>query len=172
MPKSTHTAPVWVPYISYTGNYHPEYMMFGFLLNASSFMNAGVVILTWRLMAALQPSEKRYIQNTCTVGLLSCLGLCVVANFQVQKAPYVHYMGAFAAFVFSTVYMFLASQVLQSIKEKRPDLAPDSVMRVRWVLTTMAAITFVVCFLITSIAPFLPQFDDHDNKYMHKFRAY
>ena len=81
-------------------------------------------------------------------------------------------MGAFAAFVFSTVYMFLASQVLQSIKEKRPDLAPDSVMRVRWVLTTMAAITFVVCFLITSIAPFLPQFDDHDNKYMHKFRAY
>jgi len=166
-----HVQQFWVPYISYTGNYHPEYMMFGFLLNASSFLNAAAVILIWRLLAALQPTEKRYIQNTCVVGLVGCLGLCVVANFQVEKAPYAHYMGAFAAFVFNTVFIYLVSQILDNIRKHHESLnktliTPDWLMKVRWFITYSAAISFAGCFLITSIAPLVPQFDGHTEKFI------
>ena len=35
-----HVQQFWIPYISYTGNYHPEHMMFGMVLNIESFLVA------------------------------------------------------------------------------------------------------------------------------------
>lgn len=160
-----HVQQFWIPYISYTGNYHPEHMMFGMMLNIESFLVAIVVIVAWRFMIAMRPTEKRYIQNTCSIGIGVSVGLCIVANFQVEKAPYPHYMGAFMAFVLATLYVVLSSQILAAIAKKRPDVIPPLSIRVRWAVSIVSVISFVSCFLITSIAPMVPKFEDHNKSY-------
>jgi len=160
-----HVQQFWIPYISYTGNYHPEHMMFGMVLNIESFLVAIVVIVAWRFMIAMRPSEKRYIQNTCSVGIGVSVGLCIVANFQVEKAPYPHYMGAFMAFVSTTMYVVLSSQILATISKKRADIVPPWSIRLRWALSIISVISFISCFLITSIGPMVPKFEGHNKDY-------
>ena len=160
-----HVQHFWVPYISYTGNYHPEHMIFGMVLNSMSFLYAFVIILVWRFMASLQPTEKRYHQNTCAVGLGSCIGLSIVANFQAKKAPYMHYMGAFCGFVLATCYILLVTQILASISKSFPKILPRWLIKLRWIVSSTGAISFVACFLITSIAPLVPEFESHKEDY-------
>ena len=159
-----HVQHFWLPYISYTGNYHPEHMIFGLILNAMSFLYALIIILIWRFMAALQPTEKRYHQNTCVVGVGSCMGLSIVANFQAEKAPYIHYMGAFGGFVLATFYILLVSQILASIHKTHPHIVPSWLVKWRWTVSMSGAVSFIICFLITSIAPLVPEFENHKQK--------
>ena len=89
-------------------------------------------------------------------------------------------MGAFAAFVFNTVFIYLVSQILDNIRKHQESkhssstensseiefITPTWLMKFRWFITYSAAITFAGCFLITSIAPLVPQFDGHTEKFI------
>uniref|UniRef100_A0A224XUJ6 Putative conserved plasma membrane protein n=1 Tax=Panstrongylus lignarius TaxID=156445 RepID=A0A224XUJ6_9HEMI len=109
------------PYISDTGNYAPESCIFSQLLNITSMLLAICVYIRYlqvktfanfkstshfghRLGVTLSLSVTFNSKVATLLGYLSCLGMAIVANFQVKNVWQVHYIGACLCFVGGTVY--------------------------------------------------------------------
>ncbi|BES93674.1 Frag1/DRAM/Sfk1 family [Nesidiocoris tenuis] len=97
-----------IPYISYTGEMPPEKNLFSQFLNITAFLLAICVYIRHVLVSTA--SEDDYLVNSnvngiaTAFGLVSCFGMCTVANFQVNNVRSVHYFGAFLCFVGGNVY--------------------------------------------------------------------
>nr|KAF6304693.1 DNA damage regulated autophagy modulator 2 [Pipistrellus kuhlii] len=74
-----------LPYISDTGTVAPEKCLFGAMLNFAAVLCIATIYVRYKQVQALNP-EGRYISRLnkagLVLGLLSCLGLSLVANFQ------------------------------------------------------------------------------------------
>ena len=57
--SNCHIQDFWVPYISQTGTYYPENMVFSLIVNWFSFSLAVITVLNWYLMRALGMIRKR-----------------------------------------------------------------------------------------------------------------
>ena len=84
-----HIQHVWLPYISDTGNYYPETMLFSLLCNLICFGYMGIIILAWRMIYAVSShgtnsgsiiGDQNLHRVTCGVGIVSCLGIMVIAK--------------------------------------------------------------------------------------------
>lgn len=79
-----HVDPV-LPYISDTGTVAPEKCLFGAMLNIAAVLCVATIYVRYKQVHALNPEENCIIRLNkagLVLGLLSCLGLSVVANFQ------------------------------------------------------------------------------------------
>ncbi|XP_052670165.1 DNA damage-regulated autophagy modulator protein 2 isoform X2 [Harpia harpyja] len=79
-----HVDPL-VPYISDTGTIPPERCLFGIMLNISSFLGMATMYVRYKQVYALNPEKSKIIKLNkigLTLGLMSCFGLCIIANFQ------------------------------------------------------------------------------------------
>ncbi|XP_022439803.1 DNA damage-regulated autophagy modulator protein 2 isoform X2 [Eschrichtius robustus] len=79
-----HVDPV-LPYISDTGTVAPEKCLFGAMLNIAAVLCIATIYVRYKQVHALNPEESRIIKLNkagLVLGLLSCLGLSIVANFQ------------------------------------------------------------------------------------------
>ncbi|KAM9688964.1 DNA damage-regulated autophagy modulator protein 2 isoform 1-T2 [Trichechus inunguis] len=79
-----HVDPV-LPYISDTGTVAPEKCLFGAMLNVTAVLCVATIYVRYKQVHALNPEENRIIRLNkagLVLGLLSCLGLSIVANFQ------------------------------------------------------------------------------------------
>lgn len=87
-----HVDPL-VPYISDTGTIPPERCLFGIMLNVSSFLDKSRIIKLNKI--------------GLTLGLMSCFGLCIIANFQKCILYYIHVVGACLTFGVGAIYMLV-----------------------------------------------------------------
>ncbi|XP_067000461.2 DNA damage-regulated autophagy modulator protein 2 [Anabrus simplex] len=101
------------PYISDTGTYSPESCVFGQLMNFGTMLLTLVIYVRFRQVNEYYSSYSLSSQvlklNRLGVwfGLVSCLGLSFVANFQETNVLTVHLAGAFLCFGFGTVYFWI-----------------------------------------------------------------
>ncbi|KAF6074370.1 DNA damage regulated autophagy modulator 2 [Phyllostomus discolor] len=74
-----------LPYISDTGTVAPEKCLFGAMLNFAAVLCVATIYVRYKQVHALSPEGKcvlRLNRAGLVLGLLSCLGLSLVANFQ------------------------------------------------------------------------------------------
>ncbi|XP_009960309.1 PREDICTED: DNA damage-regulated autophagy modulator protein 2 [Leptosomus discolor] len=104
-----HVDPL-VPYISDTGTIPPERCLFGIMLNISAFLGVATMYVRYKQVYALNPEKSKIIKLNkigLTLGLMSCFGLCIIANFQKCILYYIHVVGACLTFGVGAVYMLV-----------------------------------------------------------------
>ncbi|XP_067620845.1 DNA damage-regulated autophagy modulator protein 1 [Eurosta solidaginis] len=108
-----HVVPT-VPYISDDGTYSPESCVFGQLINIGSILLGITIYIRYRHIQQLYSHHPdlgslllRYNTIAFWFGLVSCLGLSIVGNFQETNVRIVHFTGAFCCFGCGTVYFWL-----------------------------------------------------------------
>ena len=105
------------PYISDMVKLSPESCIFSQMLNMVSFMLAITMYVRYRMIDQFfvdhESLRNGYIRSrnwiSFRAGCIACLGLSIVANFQVSKVGRVHTIGAWIAFTFSQQYMWFQS---------------------------------------------------------------
>ncbi|XP_038604937.1 DNA damage-regulated autophagy modulator protein 2 isoform X2 [Tachyglossus aculeatus] len=106
-----------LPYISDTGTVAPEKCLFGAMLNIAAVLGMATMYVRYKQVDALNPENSQIIRINkagLVLGLLSCLGLSVVANFQKTTLFLVHIVGAVLTFGLGTLYIF--TQTILSYK--------------------------------------------------------
>ncbi|XP_018564130.1 DNA damage-regulated autophagy modulator protein 2-like isoform X2 [Anoplophora glabripennis] len=100
-----HVSPLF-PYISWSGVLPPESCIFSFLLNMGSVLMFIVIFIRYKLLELIAELHMPKYLNVCTLGLgvISCLGINLVANFQESYLFMVHVLGALCAFGGATLY--------------------------------------------------------------------
>ncbi|XP_064417986.1 DNA damage-regulated autophagy modulator protein 1 [Latimeria chalumnae] len=111
---SGHVKPL-VPYISDTGTNPPESGVFGFMVTISAVLGAATIVTKYKLLEKLNESTS-LINSKCNlfalcIGILSCIGMIIVATFQETSVPIVHDIGAIVAFVLGVFYILLQSYI-------------------------------------------------------------
>ncbi|XP_076214349.1 DNA damage-regulated autophagy modulator protein 2 isoform X2 [Aptenodytes patagonicus] len=104
-----HVDPL-VPYISDTGTIPPERCLFGIMLNISAFLGMATMYVRYKQVYALNPEKSKIIKLNkvgLTLGLMSCFGLCIIANFQKCILYYIHVVGACLTFGVGAIYMMV-----------------------------------------------------------------
>ncbi|KAM8795833.1 DRAM2 protein, partial [Eudromia elegans] len=104
-----HVDPL-VPYISDTGTVPPERCLFGIMLNISAFMGMATMYVRYKQVHALNPEKSKITKLNkigLTLGLMSCFGLCIIANFQKCILYYIHVIGACLTFGVGVIYMLV-----------------------------------------------------------------
>uniref|UniRef100_A0A8C3VMT2 DNA damage regulated autophagy modulator 2 n=1 Tax=Catagonus wagneri TaxID=51154 RepID=A0A8C3VMT2_9CETA len=115
-----HVDPV-LPYISDTGTVAPEKCLFGAMLNIAAVLCVATIYVRYKQVHALNPEENCIIRLNkagLVLGLLSCLGLSVVANFQKTTFFAVHVCGAILTFGMGSLYMFVQTILSYQMQPK------------------------------------------------------
>ncbi|XP_020857086.1 DNA damage-regulated autophagy modulator protein 2 isoform X2 [Phascolarctos cinereus] len=110
-----------LPYISDTGTVAPEKCLFGVMLNIAAVLCVATVYVRYKQVHALSPEEPRIIKLNkagLALGLLSCLGLSVVANFQKTTVFAAHICGAVLTFGLGSFYMFVQTILSYKMQPK------------------------------------------------------
>ncbi|XP_060050242.1 DNA damage-regulated autophagy modulator protein 1 isoform X10 [Erinaceus europaeus] len=111
---SGHVNP-FLPYISDTGTTPPESGIFGFMINFSAFLGAATMYTRYKIVE--KQNQTSYFSTpvfnlvSLVLGLVGCIGMGIVANFQELAVPVVHDGGALLAFVCGVVYTLLQSVI-------------------------------------------------------------
>ncbi|XP_078272700.1 DNA damage-regulated autophagy modulator protein 1 [Rhinoraja longicauda] len=99
----------FIPFISDTGTTPPESCVFGLMINISSFLGAFTIYIRYKILETLNKANPFVKSNVncgaLLCGLLACLGMCIVANFQETAVRVVHDLGALLAFGMGTIYL-------------------------------------------------------------------
>lgn len=110
--KNCHIEKWLLPLVSYTGTENPESSIFGLIFNAEGFLGLIIVILVWRLVRHLGSKSGNLLclnKITFVTGFLGCIGVILVANFQVSQYRTPHYIGAALALIVGTFYCIFSS---------------------------------------------------------------
>lgn len=113
-----------VPYISDAATYSPESCVFGQLINMGCVLLGIVVYIRHRQIQQLifhhpqlQESSARMSYIAMWLGIGSCLGCSIVANFQETNVRYMHYVGALTCFGLGTAYFWLQAHLSYNISQ-------------------------------------------------------
>uniref|UniRef100_A0A8D0EZM7 DNA damage regulated autophagy modulator 2 n=1 Tax=Strix occidentalis caurina TaxID=311401 RepID=A0A8D0EZM7_STROC len=140
-----HVDPL-VPYISDTGTIPPERCLFGIMLNISAFLGMATMYVRYKQVYALNPERSKIIKLNkigLTLGLMSCFGLCIIANFQKCILYYIHVLGACLTFGVGAIYM-LVQTVLSYLMQ--PEVHSKDIFWIR-LTGTVVAVGCHVCKL-------------------------
>lgn len=99
-----------LPYISDTGTMAPEKCLFGAMLNIAAFLCLATIYVRYKQVHALNPEENLIIKLNkagLVLGILSCLGASLVANFQKTALFVVHVSGGVLSFGMGSFYMLV-----------------------------------------------------------------
>lgn len=140
------------PYISDTGNSPPESCIFGLMTSITAMAGVGTMYARYKFIERL--IEKTGGVRPCCnlagfiVGLLSCLGMCVVATFQETVVTVVHDLGALLFFLTGVLYIFIQTCISY---QAYPFGSSKAMCRTRALITTIASLALiptVVCALL------------------------
>ncbi|XP_021013932.1 DNA damage-regulated autophagy modulator protein 2 isoform X2 [Mus caroli] len=122
-----------LPYISDTGTIPPERCLFGVMLSIAAVLGIATIYVRYKQVQALNPEENLIIKLNkagLVLGILSCLGLSLVANFQ----PKIHSKQVFWVRLLLVIWcgvsaltMMTCSSILYS-----SDFGPDVVQKLHW----------------------------------------
>ncbi|XP_069696588.1 DNA damage-regulated autophagy modulator protein 2-like [Periplaneta americana] len=140
-----HVSPVF-PYISDTGAFPPESCIFGLLLNFAAYTMLGSIYMRYlqvEYYVTAKPGKgvgHNFNKVTAIIGAVSCLGLDIVANFQVISLIDVHMTGAMLCF--GTGIVYFALQVW--ISYKIPGVTSKHVLLVRTVFVILCCTATII----------------------------
>ncbi|XP_039604553.1 DNA damage-regulated autophagy modulator protein 2-like [Polypterus senegalus] len=141
---------VLVPYISDTGTTPPERCLFGIMLNISSFLGMATIYVRYKQVEALN-AEESSVQCPnkwgLALGLLSSVGLCIVANFQKSTIIQIHVIGAALTFGAGAIYILL--QIIISFR-MQPHLHSKKIFWIRTGLGLWCAAS-ILSMLVSSV---------------------
>lgn len=116
-----HVVPA-IPYISDAATYSPESCVFGQLINIGCVLLGIVVYIRFRQIEQLMYHHPELFESTAKLskiafwlGIGSCLGCSIVANFQETNVRIVHFIGAFTCFGLGTAYFWLQAYISYNI---------------------------------------------------------
>lgn len=137
------------PYISDTGAKPPESCIFGLMTFVTACAGIGTIYARYKYVEKL--SEETRAVNPCLnkaamyIGMLTCLGMCIVATFQETAVTVAHDIGALVFFLSGILYLILQTAVSY---KTYPFGSSMCVIRVRLCLAIMATLAFfptVIC---------------------------
>lgn len=103
------------PYISDTGAKPPESCIFGLMTFISACAGISTIYARYKFVEKLSADTgmvSPHLNKTAlALGLLSCLGMCIVATFQETLVTAVHDVGAILFFVSGVLYIILQSVI-------------------------------------------------------------
>lgn len=116
-----HVVPT-VPYISDAATYSPESCVFGQFINIGCVLLGIVIYIRYRQIEQLiyhhlelMVSSAKLNRLAVLLGIGSCLGCSIVANFQETNVRIVHFVGAFTCFGLGTAYFWLQAYLSYNI---------------------------------------------------------
>ncbi|KDR23378.1 DNA damage-regulated autophagy modulator protein 2, partial [Zootermopsis nevadensis] len=149
-----HVDPAF-PYISDTGSYSPESCIFGQLVNIAAFIIAICVYIKYLEVKNFQQTitskggiSHRFNKVTSAFGLLSCIGMDIVANFQESNVIVVHLLGAILCFGAGTIYFSLQLW----ISYKVPGLTSKRLLLTRAILVGICILTTISTVVTATLA--------------------
>ncbi|KAK5848931.1 hypothetical protein PBY51_008614 [Eleginops maclovinus] len=108
-----HDVDIIFPYISDTGANPPESCIFGLMTFISACAGVATIYARYKFVEKLSGDSRvvstRLNKTALVLGLLSCLGMCIVATFQETTVTEVHDIGALMFFVPGVLYIILQS---------------------------------------------------------------
>lgn len=145
-----HVDPL-VPYISDTGTMAPERCVFGIMLDVSSFLGMFTVYVRYKQVEALTADSDSKLLRANLVGLvfgiLSSLGMAVVANFQKTALFPVHLLGAVLTFGVGALYILVQTRVSFLMQ---PEVHSKTMFKTRLVLTIWTY-TSIISMFVSSV---------------------
>lgn len=151
-----HDVDVLIPYISDTGNTPPESCVFGFMTFISACAGIVTIYAMYKYVDKLS-EDTGVVSPRCNkaalgLGIISCVGMCIVATFQESAVQTVHLLGALLFFLCGALYL-----IFQTVISYRcyPYGASRYVCCTRLIITIIS----VVAFFPTLICKFLEK--DH-----------
>ncbi|XP_038243235.1 DNA damage-regulated autophagy modulator protein 1 isoform X1 [Dermochelys coriacea] len=149
-----HVEPL-VPYISDTGTKPPESGIFGFMINISAFLGAATMYIRY-LIIEKQNESSDFMNPSCNlitlcIGLLGCIGMGIVANFQELSVPSVHDGGALVAFGSGVVYITLQSVISFKSCPQWNSHCTCYIRMVISIVSCIAVIPMIACASLISI---------------------
>ncbi|KAH8306827.1 hypothetical protein KR018_004278 [Drosophila ironensis] len=112
-----HVVPT-VPYISDAATYSPESCIFGQLINIGSVLLGITIYVRYRQVLQLHEHHPeleatllRHNRVALWCGLVSCLGISFVGNFQETNVRIVHFIGAFCCFGCGSIYFWMQALI-------------------------------------------------------------
>ncbi|XP_061663014.1 DNA damage-regulated autophagy modulator protein 1 isoform X2 [Syngnathoides biaculeatus] len=138
---------VLFPYISDTAAKPPESCIFGLMTFVSACAGVATVYGRFKFVEKLSEVGAATALNKAALalGMLSCLGMCVVATFQETAVTAVHDVGALLFFVSGVLYIILQAGISYRAS---PDGASAAVRRARLAVAVVASLAFfptVIC---------------------------
>uniref|UniRef100_A0A8D0GSL7 DNA damage regulated autophagy modulator 2 n=1 Tax=Sphenodon punctatus TaxID=8508 RepID=A0A8D0GSL7_SPHPU len=136
-----------VPYISDTGTTPPERCLFGIMLNISSFLGIATMYVRYKQVSALTPEKPKIIKLNkagFTLGMMSCFGLCIIANFQKSALISMHVVGACLTFGIGAIY-FLVQTILSY--KMQPEIHSKAIFWIRLIVLLWCGLSIVSMFI-------------------------
>ncbi|XP_054608909.1 DNA damage-regulated autophagy modulator protein 1 isoform X2 [Dunckerocampus dactyliophorus] len=155
---------VLFPYISDTAAYPPESCIFGLMTFVSACAGTATIYARFKYVEKLS-EETRVVspclnRTTLVLGMLSCLGMCIVATFQETTVMVVHDMGALLFFISGVLYIILQCVVSY---HAFPYGSSMSVCRARLAVAVIASLAFFPTVICAFFVKQTDQMDLHRN---------
>lgn len=161
-----HDVDIIFPYISDTGAEPPESCIFGLMTFISACAGISTIYARYKFVEKLS-ADTRIVspclnKTSLVFGMLSCLGMCIVATFQETTVTAVHDIGALLFFVSGIVYIFHESIISY---RAYPFGSSMGVCRARLGISILAALAFfptVICAFFVKQTTLHRDTDDKD----------
>nr|XP_015207481.1 PREDICTED: DNA damage-regulated autophagy modulator protein 1 [Lepisosteus oculatus] len=155
------------PYISDTGTEPPESCIFGVMITISAFLGVSTMFTRYKFLEKLNETADRLdprlnLAALC-VGIIGCLGMCVVATFQETAIMVVHDLGALLAFVSGVIYILLQSIISYKMRPHGSSLATCHTRMTISIISLIAVFPTIICAACLKMSKL--HWDPHDKGY-------
>lgn len=147
-----------IPYISDAATYSPESCLFGQLINIGCVLLGIVVYIRYRQIEQLIYHHPDLLETSAKMnkiamwlGIGSCLGCSIVANFQETNVRYMHYVGALNCFGLGTAYFWMQAYLTYNLSPYVGSLRLAHARLGMAVLCTIFFTMVAVCGVISHI---------------------
>lgn len=142
------------PYISDAGADPPQSCIFGQFLNFAAVIGFVVIFIRYKHVKDRSDPGMLLVRRlnywSLWAGGLSCLGMSMVANFQVINSLPVHMVGAILVFGLGMVYCWMQAIVSHKMTSQATSSTLSSVTR--FVLSLLVTVFFVTTFVAGSVS--------------------
>ncbi|XP_034270069.1 DNA damage-regulated autophagy modulator protein 2 isoform X1 [Pantherophis guttatus] len=138
-----HHIDTLVPYISDLGTTPPERCLFGIMLCFVSFLGIATIYVRYKQVSALNPEEPKMLRLNkagLVIGMVSCFGICIIANFQKTTVFFIHTFGAFLTFGIGVIYILV--QTIISYK-MQPQIHGKDIFWIRFTILLWCAVSIM-----------------------------
>ncbi|XP_029969287.1 DNA damage-regulated autophagy modulator protein 1 [Salarias fasciatus] len=161
-----HDVDVIFPFISDTAANPPESCLFGLMTFVSACAGIATVYARYKFVEKLNEDTgvvwPRLNKAALWLGMLSCLGMCIVATFQETLVTKVHDAGALLFFMSGILYIVLQSWISFRAYPYGPSLCVCRVQSGIALLALLAFFPMVVCVRFVNQTKMHRQKDDED----------
>ncbi|KFO19762.1 DNA damage-regulated autophagy modulator protein 1-like [Fukomys damarensis] len=151
---SGHVNP-FLPYISDTGATPPESCIFALMINFSTFLGTATIYMRYKILE--KQNETSYFSTpifnlaSLVLGLVGCIGIGIVANFQELTMPLVHHSGTLLASLCGVMYILLQSLISYKTCPQWNSLSMCHVRMAISVVSCTAVLPMIACASMISI---------------------